>query len=931
MPKPIFDINEYELRGITPPTFSEAQKKRLNDVLSRANGQIDWTAQLLGFNGPNYWGLPSPKADGSYDWKGLPDTMNQKRQLQTTTFGVYDKNKEYSTRPAPFNRSNIKASGDAKFHIWESNGKTQISPLGQGELITYGVPDLFVGGEYTFDEKVEFLVTGSENEALRWTFFTGENREWTRMLLKQQTGLIRVGIKGSNAEPAFLQPRLWEDISDWRSPAVKSQFIGLWGNKGNNFSFDAAFDALELHGFDETDALEFENTKSCLTLDEILAKAGLKTTTWTKFYNNKFGIKVGDCPVVYPLPADTVEDDFTYYTCDDCNYTVELSQTQTVVIKSDNDSFDNKEYNAGLPKPICLVTDGFYDQPTDQICENADEGEYDRVLRDAIPCTGTDFTVEGIKEICINYTAKTECAYVDFPCIEYVFDPSLDDGTYPIEAFCPDNPGPWMIADDGEYDTIPTCYSGVVQGKPACEPGVFCGFNDGEYDKLVQPVCELPDVGPECDDITGGFYTIVGPPDYADCDCAFTCCEVNNGFYFDTFLPYTGPEIVNNGVYTIEPVIVYDNIIYDHAPADAKCDLDNGLMQGQPPTAFADEGEYDRYFLSSEVCVENQELPEPAIPCPVKPVRVDLAQALQSLAYVMKPDVSNALTPLRIWKNRILTVTDEVPGADTDRYNFLVADDNKGVESTDEYRYFVRLPVEYPRNGPQWNKAEAVCNNQSYFSAPPKLSQTQNAPPVLRPVLFAEEYTNPDLPIYTLFYNESFLVSTVEVDAQADLQSGFQDSGISSESVETSGFEFASITNYDAFEERTPYPNGEWRGRYYAFGVNPTAPSGFIDDNLIDQRLKLVAKEDEPVYDMSRIKRPNIEFPNSVDQADLKNYVVSYAYFISDYSSSDDPVFDPNNEICWRSETLACETLDSNGVCISKPLPSNTAYLLHPA
>ena len=174
MPKPIFDINEYELRGVTPPVFSEAQKKRLNDVLSRANGQIDWTTQLLGFNGPNYWGLPSPKADGSYDWKGLPNTMNQKRQLQTTTFGVYDKDKEYSTRPAPFNRSEIKASGDASFHIWESNGRTNISPLGQGELITFGSPDVFVDGEYVFDNQVEFIVEGDESDTLRWAFFNGE-------------------------------------------------------------------------------------------------------------------------------------------------------------------------------------------------------------------------------------------------------------------------------------------------------------------------------------------------------------------------------------------------------------------------------------------------------------------------------------------------------------------------------------------------------------------------------------------------------------------------------------------------------------------------------------------------------------------------------------------------------------------------------------
>ena len=76
MPRPIFDIEQYELRGNVPNLYSEAQEKKLNETLSRVHGQIDWTAQLLGFSGEKYWGKPSPKADGSYNWTGLPQTMN---------------------------------------------------------------------------------------------------------------------------------------------------------------------------------------------------------------------------------------------------------------------------------------------------------------------------------------------------------------------------------------------------------------------------------------------------------------------------------------------------------------------------------------------------------------------------------------------------------------------------------------------------------------------------------------------------------------------------------------------------------------------------------------------------------------------------------------------------------------------------------------
>ena len=110
---------------------------------------------------------------------------------------------------------------------------------------------------------------------------------------------------------------------------VLSQFIGLWGNKGNNFSFDAAFDALELHGYSESSSLTLDDTTSCLTPTELLAKVGLLSTEWTKYWNTKFGFQADGCPIAYPLPADQVDDGFVFYTCEGCNSTVTMSQNKT--------------------------------------------------------------------------------------------------------------------------------------------------------------------------------------------------------------------------------------------------------------------------------------------------------------------------------------------------------------------------------------------------------------------------------------------------------------------------------------------------------------------------------------------------------------------------------------------------------------------------
>ena len=301
MPRPVFDINEYELRGVEPEVFSELQRTSLNKVLSRANGQMDWTAQLLGLSGTNYWGHSNQRADGSYDWVGLPETMNEKRQMQAGVYGVYGKDKAYADRPAPFNRKEVLASGDATFHIWEEDGKTLYSPLDQIDALPYGAHNvLFPHSNYKFDEYVEFLVpNGSVSSTLVHKYFRIFDKEWTRFTLKQTSSVIQVRIKGSKADYAMIPVIDWEDPSDWTSQRTLDNFTGLWGNKGASPSFDVAFDALDIHGFDEQFALTLTDTKSCFSITELLAKVGLKPTLWTPFYNKMFGFKIGDCPIIY--------------------------------------------------------------------------------------------------------------------------------------------------------------------------------------------------------------------------------------------------------------------------------------------------------------------------------------------------------------------------------------------------------------------------------------------------------------------------------------------------------------------------------------------------------------------------------------------------------------------------------------------------------
>tara|TARA_R110001592_G_scaffold87827_6_gene259150 strand:+ start:13357 stop:16293 length:2937 start_codon:yes stop_codon:yes gene_type:complete len=976
MPRPVFDINEYELRGLVPDVYTLEQKKLLNETLSRVNGQADWTAQMLGFNGPGYWGRPNPKADGSYNWVGLPETMNEKRQMQVGAFGVFNKHLPYEQWPAPFNRTDIKASGDAKFHVFVENGKTELCPVGHGEQLNYSHDSvLFAGATYLFDSEIDFSVAGASLEdALFVTTYFVENVRWTRIKVKDTNAVLGIKAKGSEAREAFMQVVPWQDASDWDYAQVGKQFIGLWGNKGASISFDAAFDSLDLHGFDERFALTLEDQTTSFTLQELMAKVGLEQTEWTEYLPMNFGFRVGDCDLVYPVlpfdPGDLYDNDL---------YDRLVQPTDSQLTDGTFDSMppsDSVSDSGEYEKPLVVIEPDIPDPFNFATCEDCN---YDVVMSQTL----SDSFTNGIGSITFKYEAKTDCGLVDFPCVEWVFDPTLDDGEYERSLLFPAVLGPWATVDDGRYDDVfatppvsynndffdrqvlpsdsyltdgtfdnpapasnfvfegiydrnpnggmtdlpgsiiesPDCFEGVSQGEGGCPDSVWCGFDDGEFDEPVEPNCDAP-ITVGCSEADGGFYTIAGPPDYEDCECGgFECCLIDNGPYING-VAYLGPEKADGGEYTFfGPCIIYDNGDWDSAVVPV-CILDNGNLESEiTPNSVANSREFDRTLVGCEPCTAESQ--DGSALCPVQPLNVQLIEVFADSAWSMEPAISNAVTPLRLWKSHVLMVTDEVPNEATD-HNYLVADQNKGPEPFDSYRHFVRLPLEYPRGGKDWNRAEAVCNNQSYFSAPPQLSQTDATPIPLRPLLYSEAYGDFDEKEYSLFYEEGFLCSSRKED-YSEVQDGFSDATFTFEVDTNSAFALAVITEYDAFEVRTPHENGEWRGSYYKIGTN-NSRTGFLQRDLDDQHLVEVPYEDFPVFDMSVLKLPNVEFPDAIDSAAMKNYVVSYAYFAADFSASDDPVFDPDKKQCWRKETIACET---DADCSSYAPSTNTAYLLH--
>ena len=1021
MPRPVFDIEQYELRGTLPEVYTEAQKKALNETLARVNGQVDWTAQLLGFNGPNYWGRPNPKSDGTYNWTGLVETMHEKRQMQVGTYGVFNKNLEYSEWPAPLNREHINASGDAAFHLFEQDDLTKISVLGQGEECDYmHEPAVFGGGSYVFDADLE--VQGKELDVEQYLTidkFIEHERTWTRVLVRSEAvgGTLEIRRQGSSAGFCPLEILHWHDISDWKAETTRDLFIGLWGNKGSAVSFDFSFDALDLHGLNESHSVVLTEGKYSLTPEELLEKAGLSTTFWTEINSEEFSFKVRGCSTPFPvLPVyinepyagfpwtpSYIEDGLEFMHCDsNCDYTIIGRQFLTKADDHDNgdyESFCDSDPNAytDCVEQIIPITN-FLDNGTfeDEIpaAELKDEGEYDR---------NPWRTLERFE---FELIQKTDCANFDPPCLEWVFDMALDNGEMENSALLQtqfgilfdagtlENPstldceldngdletplprpgnredsgeydrrlnyfhpcyvpeievpeplinainsgGPWATLSEGEYDKYD--YSDYREGSTSSdcvEDGQWAGWDDGEYDEQVEPNCDFA-----YDTLHDGeiYQVLYKAPEWTD-------CEIDNlGWGENIYGPdpdvYTGPQIIDMGEIPYDFAFACgeaDGDVYPQAynPIDCDCSTE---------CCFIDQGEYGAFTevacnkidgeildpvtgrepnSSVELCAEK--CPEVTY-CASDILYINLTdEVFGNMPRKMRPDLRNAFTPLRLWKDRVLTSINRVPNAELTDHNFLVADQNNGATPEDSYRHFVRLPLEYVRDGKEWNRAVSVCDNMSYFSTPSKLQGTIDPPRSLSPRLYAEGFENAK--DYEVFYEEDFLVSSISADT-TEVAPGFEDSGVFAEEDSSLPFIHAIVTDYEPLEHRIPDVKGEWKGSYYVLGVNAYR-TGHVSQDLATYALIQLETQEYPTYDFSIIKKPNIQFPNESGVASMKNYVVSYAYFAADYSASDDPVFDLDKAQCWRESSLDClETTADGEACQNREFQTQTQYILHP-
>jgi len=556
-------------------------------------------------------------------------------------------------------------------------------------------------------------------------------------------------------------------------------------------------------------------------------------------------------------------------------------QTPAVLIASQSDfpCIGNLTFNGGF----LSFDDGVFDEivspncdfidPTQPNCQIVDGGFYQLNINPLTPPLS-------------NTECGSECGTVDGGV--YVFGTPLDDQA---------------LIDGGLIDTCTT-------------------YDNTEYD-LVQPV---PIGG--CIAYNNGSYSNSSP---------IECVITDNGSF--VLAPYLDPAIDDgfyNTQFSIEVIILStesgleltteanDELGFDPAilfpisdpldctpcvgdgpvPIDVDCTLNNGTFEEPgPPTESVNDGFYDREI--NPFCVPCQDPSAPVVPCPVEMLRVRLDQLIFSAPrWRMRPSVMNSLTPLRLWKNRILNVSDfEINNS---YVNPLIADENSGPENPNSYRHFARLPVDYSRNGKFWNRTQATLANESYFSRALPTSQTQL--PVLdeKPLLYDEVY-NIDSDLISddaTFYAEEYLVSSLRFEDEIK-EDGFEAAQEVFEAPSASlPYIGATIIEYDAYAVRLLNADGTRVGSYLKWNRRDKNLTGFLEVDTEDFALRYTVTSEPIVSDSSRILIPNVEFPDDPDEASFSNYVVCYAYFVADLSAGDDPIFDPKSFFCHRSESI---------------------------
>jgi hypothetical protein len=953
---PTFNIGDFELRNYTQPWLTPAQQEEVTDTEDRVNSQLDFLAQMLGWNGPNYWG-------------NLPETPNQKRQLLGGSFGVYNSyiipeivevrnwedailikprpdfrldsaaniarvvlgQNEYTvesvekdgenilitfsdldsdfysdleaneplkldipiSRPAPFYRPSVGASADAAFACKEVDGALALFPSydEQGQF-EYKFPCLFAGSVYYFNQPVylakedtlePFVEPTYDVDKNVWFFKVPDSNEdpiginaylvWAHSGASQDQNLsLTVSIQN------------WTDPSDWGATNVLNNFTGAWGNKGGELPFHLVFDSLDIHGFNEANSVYFGDVASSIDFDDIV--------------NYIYYQKIDVSPLGPPGPkeGDLWWNDnggalSVWFSGNaGCGQWVEVDYRSSLrqgplpsVVYPDVATF--RAESPSLPGSAIVEIQDFNGL---EISDNV---------------IGIQGTIQTSGSIVIHKVAGSQYWEVDSIRFSTVSNFEANAMKLPYKI-------PVRISNGTGLQPQGLTYS--VRNLP-----ITVG---GNYEVLIVKYYENTNWEIYPDSFLkyiAASSLFSGPQlgetwwDFSFPDAASRAAEVYYGTYGWVNLNENPP---NN----VPPITFNPNVILFYCDGElvkrsVACVTDDYMFTYNQSSATG------KYSFTYRPLTPSGKLKLPTITISdsiTTTYRADITDLVFSgTNYSMSPNVYDSETPLRLWKSQALQVAETEAHIEEDNYiNPLVADLNNGPGSDNWEKYFIRLPLDYERNGAEWQKVALACQNFAYFGTSLDPERMDCPPEDDTPIIWEELFIY-DTPIkdFTYVYYEDYLYSNIAY-YSSDEDGPYINSGVfPAVEVKFDEFEEANLVDYDPLHNRqadvtSPVGDGygDWLGGYV--NVSPcTALSGYVYTDLLSGAITPVAA---PEWDASIYKfPPTCEGNASSFNVDVNHFKIGYAYFVADASAAEDGFFDVAQEAAWRYPVNQPKTL----------------------
>jgi hypothetical protein len=296
--------------------------------------------------------------------------------------------------------------------------------------------------------------------------------------------------------------------------------------------------------------------------------------------------------------------------------------------------------------------------------------------------------------------------------------------------------------------------------------------------------------------------------------------------------------------------------------------------------------------------------------------RADITDLFFSgITYYMSPNVYDAETPLRLWKAQDLQAAETLEHLAENNYiNPLLADLNNGPGPENWEKYFVRLPLEYGRDESVWQKTVLTCQDFAYWGSSIEPEQMRCPPEDDTPAIYEELFLyDQPVPDYTYVYSEPYWYSNIAY--FNSVESGkYQNSGVyPATDVQFDEFSEAELTEYDPLHNRQADVISAVKqgyGDWLGEYVNINPCVPLTGFLTTDLLNGGVTPIAAPVWDASIYKfAPTCENAKESYSVDANHYKVGYAYFVADASAAEDGFFDISQEAAWRYPVTQPKTL----------------------